>query len=61
MITRIDLEAAADFSWEVTERNIQVVRPGMQTLMTSAKTGEGMPECLAFLEARLAEMRAAAV
>lgn len=33
----------------------------MRTLGTSAKTGEGMPEYIAFLEGRLAEMRASAV
>lgn len=61
VITKVDLAAAAEFSWELAERNIQSVRPGMQTLGTSARTGEGMPEYIAFLEARLAEMRATAL
>lgn len=61
VITKMDLAAAAEFSWETAERNIQSVRPGMETLRTSAKTGEGMTEYLTFLEARLAEMRATAL
>ena len=61
IITKVDLAVVAEFSWETVERNIQSVRPGMQMLGTSAKTGEGMPEYIAFLEARLAEMRATIV
>ena len=61
VITKVDLAAAAEFSWEAAERDIQSVRPGMETLRTSAKTGEGMTEYIAFLEARLAEMRATAL
>ena len=44
-------------SWETVERNIQAVRPGMHVLGTSARTGTGMPEYIAFLEARLDESR----
>jgi hydrogenase nickel incorporation protein HypB len=58
VITKVDLAAAAEFSWETAERNIQAVRPGMHILGTSARTGEGMPEYIAFLEARLEESRA---
>jgi len=58
VITKMDLAAAAEFSWETAERNIQAVRPGMEIIGVSAKTGNGMPEYLTFLEARLAEMRA---
>lgn len=61
IITKVDLAVVAEFSWETAERNIQSVRPGMQTLGTSAKTGEGMSEYIAFLEGRLAEMRATIV
>ncbi|MEO5904135.1 MAG: hydrogenase nickel incorporation protein HypB [Gemmatimonadaceae bacterium] len=60
MITKMDLAAATEFSWETAERNIQAVRPGMQMIGVSAKTGEGMPEYVAFLEAQLAEARAGA-
>jgi hydrogenase nickel incorporation protein HypB len=58
VITKIDLADAVEFSRESAERNIQSVRPGMQTLAASAKTGEGMAEFLGFLESRLAETRA---
>jgi hydrogenase nickel incorporation protein HypB len=58
VITKIDLASAVEFSRESAERNIQSVRPGMQTLAASAKTGEGMPQFLGFLESRLAETRA---
>ena len=61
VITKVDLAGAAEFSWETAERNIQSVRPGMEILRTSAKTGEGMTEYIAFLAARLAEMRATAL
>ncbi len=58
VITKMDLAAAVEFSWDTAERNIQAVRPGMQTFRVSAKTGEGMERYIAFLEARLAESRA---
>jgi hydrogenase nickel incorporation protein HypB len=61
VITKVDLAAATEFSWETAERNIQAVRPGMEILRTSARTGEGMPEYIAFLEERRAEMRATAL
>ncbi len=58
VITKMDLATAVEFSWETAERNIQAVRPGIQTLGVSAKTGEGMERYIALLEARLAESRA---
>jgi hydrogenase nickel incorporation protein HypB len=50
IITKSDLAEATEFSWETAERNIQAVRPGMKIFRLSAKTGQGMPEYLAFLE-----------
>lgn len=50
IITKSDLAEATEFSWETAERNIQAVRPGMKVIRLSAKTGDGMPEYLAFLE-----------
>jgi hydrogenase nickel incorporation protein HypB len=50
IITKSDLAEATEFSWEAAEENIQAVRPGMKIIRLSAKTGEGMPEYLAFLE-----------
>ena len=50
IITKSDLAAAVEFDEAAAKRNIQAVRPGMQILKLSAKTGEGMPEFLEFLE-----------
>jgi len=49
VITKMDLAAAVDFNEPTLERNIQAVRPGMQILKVSAKTGEGMHELLDYL------------
>ncbi len=53
IVTKIDLAAAVEFSWETAYNNIQAVRPGMPVFRLSAKTGEGMEEYLGFLAARL--------
>jgi hydrogenase nickel incorporation protein HypB len=50
VITKSDLAAAVEFDETVARRNIQAVRPGMQVLRLSAKTGEGMADFLEFLE-----------
>jgi len=57
IITKLDLASAVEFSWETAYRNIQAVRPGMQIFRLSAKTGDGMKECLDFLQIRQTEMR----
>ncbi len=49
VVTKIDLAEAVEFNWEGARSNIFAVRPGMPILRTSAKTGEGMEEWLAFL------------
>lgn len=49
VVTKTDLAAAVEFDWEAARANIQAVRPGMEILRLSAKTGEGMPEFLRFL------------
>jgi hydrogenase nickel incorporation protein HypB len=51
VITKIDLASAVEFDREAIERNVQTVRPGMRTLAVSAKTGEGMGELVALMEA----------
>ena len=61
VITKIDLAAAVEFNRAAADRSIQSVRPGMETLAVSAKTGAGMPEFLRFLEARRMDSRAAGV
>ncbi len=52
VITKADLAAACEFDWEAASRNIHAVRPGMEILRVSAKTGEGMPAWLQFVASR---------
>ncbi len=52
VVTKADLAAAAEFDETAARRNIQSVRPGMETFKVSAKTGEGLAECLEFLRRR---------
>jgi hydrogenase nickel incorporation protein HypB len=53
VITKIDLASAVEFDREAIERNVQSVRPGMRILAVSAKTGEGMGELVALMEAAI--------
>jgi hydrogenase nickel incorporation protein HypB len=57
VVTKLDLAAAVEFSWETAYANIQAVRPRMPVFQLSAKTGEGMDEYLRFLAKRFAELR----
>ena len=50
IVTKIDLAAAVEFDAAAAHRNIQSVRPGMEILEVSAKTGQGMDTWLHFLE-----------
>lgn len=50
IITKSDLAAAVEFSWEEANRNIQSVRPGMPVFQVSAKSGQGMAEIIRWLE-----------
>lgn len=50
IITKMDLSAAVEFDLEAAQKSIESVRPGMRVLKVSAKTGEGMDECMRFLE-----------
>lgn len=49
VLTKIDLAKAVDFDSAAAHRSIQQVRPGMQTLEASARTGDGMATWLALL------------
>jgi hydrogenase nickel incorporation protein HypB len=60
IITKSDLAAAVEFDEAAAFRNIQSVRPGMEVLKLSAKTGEGISEYLDFLESKRRRVRAAA-
>jgi hydrogenase nickel incorporation protein HypB len=50
ILTKIDLALAVEFDASAAHRNIQAVRPGMETFEASAKTGEGMDRWLRFLQ-----------
>jgi hydrogenase nickel incorporation protein HypB len=52
IITKSDLAAAVEFQRELAHKNIQAVRPGIEIVEVSAKTGAGMDEWLRFLHAR---------
>jgi hydrogenase nickel incorporation protein HypB len=60
LITKTDLAEAAGFNWDAALGHIQSVRPGMQVLGLSAKTGAGMTEYLSLLEGSLLAARGTA-
>jgi hydrogenase nickel incorporation protein HypB len=49
VITKMDLAAAVEFNERTLDQNIEAVRPNMQILKLSAKTGEGMEGFLDYL------------
>jgi hydrogenase nickel incorporation protein HypB len=60
VITKMDLAVAVGFDREAAWRNIQSVRPGLEVLEVSARTGEGMDAWLALLKKRAAGWPSAA-
>jgi hydrogenase nickel incorporation protein HypB len=54
VVTKMDLAEAVGFDRDAAWRNIHAVRPGMQILEVSARSGQGMPALFDFLEARRA-------
>ncbi|HKS76820.1 MAG TPA: hydrogenase nickel incorporation protein HypB [Terriglobales bacterium] len=57
VVTKADLAQAVEFDWETAYGNIQAVRPGMQVLKLSTKSGEGFQECLELLQQQRTETR----
>lgn len=53
IITKTDLAEAVEFDWEAARRNIEAVRPGMETIAVSAKTGAGMDQWMQRLSIRI--------
>ena len=49
VITKIDIAEACAFDRETALKNISEIRPGIRVFETSAKTGSGMGEWLAYL------------
>lgn len=54
VITKMDLATAAEFDMAAARSSIESVRPGIEVLHVSAKTGEGMHEWLKFLKSHFA-------
>ena len=59
VITKMDLAEAAEFDIAAARRNIEGVRPGMQILEVSSKTGQGMEHVVALLQAQRTRSRQA--
>ncbi len=53
IITKTDLAGAVGFDRAALWRNIQAVRPGIDVLDVSARSGEGMHRWLRFISARV--------
>jgi hydrogenase nickel incorporation protein HypB len=52
VITKTDLSAAVEFDCAAAVKNLQAVRPGIEILQVSAKTGSGMDTWLEFIASR---------
>jgi hydrogenase nickel incorporation protein HypB len=61
VVTKTDLAAAVEFDAAAARRSIEAVRPGMEVLEVSAKTGDGMGRWLEFLQSQLSASRPAVV
>lgn len=49
MITKVDLSEPCEFREDLAKENLRAVNPEIEILATSARTGEGMDEWLAYL------------
>src|SRR5580693_2105654 len=58
VITKVDIAEAVGFDRETALKNINEIRPGIRIFETSAKTGAGMEEWLAYLDAERNERSA---
>src|SRR5436853_133389 len=58
VITKCDLAQAVEFDGAAAHAGVQSVRPGMQILELSSKTGAGMDVWLALLEQRRSQRQA---
>jgi hydrogenase nickel incorporation protein HypB len=57
VITKIDLACAVEFDSAAAYRNIQSVRPGMEILEVSVKSGAGMERWMGYLATHLSADR----
>ena len=60
VVTKIDLAAAVEFDRQTLLGNIAQVRPGLDVLEVSAKTGAGFDRWMALVEQRAAGVKASA-
>jgi len=60
LLTKVDLATAVEFDLDQARSNIESVRPGMQVLEVSAKTGAGLAELGNFLRSKLPNQAAVA-
>jgi hydrogenase nickel incorporation protein HypB len=60
VITKMDLAAAVEFDLAAARRNIEAVRPGMQILEVSVKSGAGMDDWMRFLDRQIEAVSAPA-
>ena len=60
VITKIDLAAAVEFDVVAAYRNIQAVRPGMEIMQVSAKSGQGLDRLLGLFKSRMIDALGAA-
>ena len=61
IITKIDLAAAVEFDRDALLRNIEPVRPGLEVLEVSARTGDGFDAWTTWLQQRAGSAAGAAV
>jgi hydrogenase nickel incorporation protein HypB len=54
IVTKVDLSAAVEFDRDALLRNVERVRPGLEVLEVSARTGAGMEAWASWLERRAA-------
>lgn len=59
IITKTDIAEAVEFDSTAAHNSIQSVRPGIEILQVSAKTGQGMEEWLQFLRSRFVSQASA--
>jgi hydrogenase nickel incorporation protein HypB len=56
VVTKTDLADAVEFDWPAASKNLRAVRPGIEILRVSAKTGNGMDAWLGFITSQRAQM-----
>jgi hydrogenase nickel incorporation protein HypB len=56
ILTKLDLAEPCEFDIDLARRNVEALRPGIPIFTTSAKTGAGMGEWMAWLVARRSQV-----